>query len=113
MVDDEPILDTDDEQVVRSRKKKWKLRLDTERELFKKAVNTVEGRAAIWRILEMCQLYGASFTGDANHTFFREGQRNIGQRIHEMFTELPGLEGEELLHRMAVEAKQRQGRSDV
>ena len=73
---------------------------------FKAAASTPSGRAVLWRILDVCGVHRASFTGDANHTFFREGQRKVGQQIYAMFAELP--DGDDLLFKMQQEAKQRE-----
>jgi len=40
-------------------------------------VNTLQGRAFIWHVLELCGIYSESFTGD-NQTFYLEGKRSIG-----------------------------------
>lgn len=41
---------------------------------------TLQGRAFIWHVLELCGLNSESFTGD-NQTFYLEGKRSIGLAI--------------------------------
>lgn len=36
------------------------------------------GRRWIWRILETSRVFGSVYSADANTTYFREGQRNLG-----------------------------------
>lgn len=105
---DKEFVDVGDDAYVKKAKKKYQL--DHERAMahFEKVLSTPEGRAVIWRILEQCGVGRASFTGDANHTFFREGQRKIGQEIIAMFKELPGDKGDDLIHKMTVEANRRE-----
>lgn len=107
---DRLIEDTDDEEVVAGRKQRASLFHEAEVENFRATVKTVQGRAAIWRILEHCQLHGGSFTGDAPHTYYREGQRKIGAEIHLMFSELS--DGKKLFRMMEDEAEVRQRKRD-
>ena len=85
--------------------KQAELRHLYEVEDLKGTMATSNGRAVIWRILEFCGVHRASFEGDANHTFVREGERKVGQRIYQMISELP--DGDDLLIKMQIEAKTR------
>lgn len=40
-----------------------------------------DGRAWLWDLIGFCGVYRTSFTGNSE-TFMREGQRNVGLKIH-------------------------------
>lgn len=46
-----------------------------------KIMSTPEGSRFMWRVLGMCGVFQSSFSADALHMAFREGQRNIGLKI--------------------------------
>src|SRR6185369_17682745 len=57
-------------------------RMDELNDLSKYVLNTRAGRKYIWNILVMCGVNQLSYhRGDTHETAFREGERNIGNRI--------------------------------
>jgi len=58
--------------------------MSIEREIQKKqliaVLDTSEGRAVLWRLLESTGLYRSSYTGDEG-TYFNEGRRNVGLEL--------------------------------
>jgi hypothetical protein len=50
-------------------------------------MSTVEGRAWVWRFLGQCHIFSSSFTGEALSSAFREGERNVGQRLLNQVTD--------------------------
>lgn len=74
---DEQPFDAGNEHEVKKRRTKDKLRRETEVEDLKKLLATKEGRRFIWKILQHCNIYENSFTGNST-TFFKEGRRDIG-----------------------------------
>ena len=50
-------------------------------ENLKSVLNTQHGRHVIWHLLEMCNVFSISYTGDVNSTIFNEGTRSAGNRI--------------------------------
>ncbi len=70
--------DIGDVRQVRKIKKKVQLRRERETEELKTLLSNPIMRHFIWRVLERCGIYKTSFTGDSAHTFFNEGQRQIG-----------------------------------
>ena len=71
-------MDTGDVKDVKKRKTKTELRRLKENEWLKDILSRPGGRDFIWRLLTQCGVYDISFTGDAPHTFFNEGKRQIG-----------------------------------
>jgi len=59
-----------------------KERFGRERELedVRFILQTLQGRRLIWRYLALCGVFRTSFTGNS-HTFFNEGERNIGLKL--------------------------------
>ncbi len=80
-------MDTGDIKQVNKKKTKTQLRRLRENEWLKEILSKPGGRDFIWRLLIQCGVYHTSFTGDAPHTFFNEGKRQIGlwalAEIHE------------------------------
>ena len=76
MADTKPI-DVGEEVQVSTRKTKVALKRETEIAQLKMLLDSVHGRAVIWRILSQCGVYRTSFTGDSE-TFFKEGKRAVG-----------------------------------
>ncbi len=70
--------DTGDFKEVSKKKTKAQLRRMRENAWLKDILSTRGGRDFIWRLLIQCGVYHTSFTGDAPHTFFNEGKRQIG-----------------------------------
>ena len=71
-------MDTGDVKDVKKKKTKAQLRRLKENEWLKDILSRPGGRDFIWRLLTQCGVYDTSFTGDAPHTFFNEGKRQIG-----------------------------------
>ena len=71
-------MDTGDVKDVKKKKTKAQLRRLKENEWLKDILSKPGGRDFIWRLLTACGVYDTSFTGDAPHTFFNEGKRQIG-----------------------------------
>ncbi len=71
-------MDTGDVTDVKKKKTKAQLRRLKENEWLKDILSKPGGRDFIWRLLTKCGVYDTSFTGDAPHTFFNEGKRQIG-----------------------------------
>lgn len=72
------MIDTGDIKQVNKKKTKMQLRRMKENEWLKEILSKEGGRDFIWRLLIQCGVYDTSFTGDAPHTFFNEGKRQIG-----------------------------------
>ena len=72
-------MDTGDSKQVNKKKTKAQLRRMRENEWLKEILSKEGGRDFIWRLLIQCGVYDTSFTGDAPHTFFNEGKRQIGR----------------------------------
>ncbi len=70
--------DTGDISQVQKKKTKAQLRRMQENDWLKDILSKEGGRDFIWRLLIQCGVYHTSFTGDAPHTFFNEGKRQIG-----------------------------------
>ena len=70
--------DTGDVKEVSKKKTKAQLRRMRENEWLKDILSKEGGRNFVWRLLIQCGVYHTSFTGDAPHTFFNEGKRQIG-----------------------------------
>jgi hypothetical protein len=76
----EPIVNSADENQVKTRKSKDELKRSQELNDLKSILDKDFGRRYIWRLLETCGVYRSSFTGNST-TFFNEGERNIGLKI--------------------------------
>ena len=48
---------------------------------LKSVLQTKAGRNVLWRMMEQANVFGLSYTGEVNSTFFNEGARNIGNRL--------------------------------
>ncbi len=70
--------DTGDVKQVDKKKTKAQLRRLREIAWLKDVLHSVAGRDFIWRLLIQCGVWHTSFTGDAPHTFFNEGKRQVG-----------------------------------
>ena len=78
MAEKEPI-DVGDEIQVKKRKTAHQLRREREVAELQALLDTVGGRALIWRLLEEAGFHKLSFVGEATHTMaFNEGRRSIG-----------------------------------
>lgn len=51
---------------------------------FKWLMHNERGRRVVWRLLEQSGVYRSSYADNANTTFFREGERNMGLRVLDM-----------------------------
>lgn len=71
-------MDTGDIKQVNKKKTKTQLRRMRENVWLKDILSNEGGRDFIWRLLIQCGVYHTSFTGDAAHTFFNEGKRQVG-----------------------------------
>jgi len=72
------VSDTGDVKQVNKKKTKIQLRRMRENAWLKDILSKEGGRDFIWRLLIQCGVYHTSFTGDAPHTFFNEGRRQVG-----------------------------------
>ena len=70
--------DTGDIKEVNKKKTKAQLRRMRETDWLKDILSKTGGRDFVWRLLIQCGVFHTSFTGDAPHTFFNEGKRQIG-----------------------------------
>ena len=52
-----------------------------EREDMLKLLGMPEGRRVFWRLLSFCNIYGSSYSDNPGFMAFREGQRNVGNKI--------------------------------
>lgn len=66
----------DPKQVKKAKQKEATAR-DIELNDIRTILRSKEGRRFMWRLMGHCGVYKTSFTGNS-HTFFNEGQRNIG-----------------------------------
>ncbi len=98
--------DVGDSKQVNSKKKRHQLETEQRTEDFKRVIDTAEGRAVLWRILEMCGQFKSSFQGDIHHMLVNEGKRVIGLEICLMFDELK-VAGETAHFQMTSEANYR------
>lgn len=72
----------DEEQVKSAGFKERRTRADELRDLSQFILNTRAGRKYIWELMEFCGITELSYTrGDAMETCFREGSRNVGNKI--------------------------------
>lgn len=101
--------DVGDPVQVNSKQRRYKLEQDQRKEDFKTVMNTPEGRAVMWRLLEFCGVHSSSYhmNGDINKFLMLEGRRSIGLEVEAMFAE-QGLNGEEAMFKMTREAGKRQ-----
>lgn len=83
--------------------------LSTEKAEVHMLLSTYEGRHLLWRILEKCGIYRTSFTGDAQLTAFREGERNIGLWV---LTEIVFTNGPDTFSIMSREAEERREKQE-
>lgn len=106
------VQDVGDPEQVNDKKKRWQLEQEQREHEFLSVASTPEGRAVLWRILELCGIYSSSFTGDVYHAFLAEGKRGIGLKLLSFFSELKD-EGDDLMFRMMREAKTRQRKGET
>jgi hypothetical protein len=76
-VSEEPQYDSSDEQHVKGRKTKAKIRREDQLSCLRDILETEGGQEFFWRLLSRCRLYETSFTGNSQ-TFFNEGKREVG-----------------------------------
>ena len=69
--------DSSDEQHVKGRKTKAKIRREDQLSAMRDIIESKGGAEFLWRLLSRCRLYETSFTGNSQ-TFFNEGKREIG-----------------------------------
>lgn len=98
--------DVGDPKLVNPKKKRYQLEEERRIEDFRTVTDTPEGRAVLWRILELCNTYKSSWQGDVHYMLVNEGKRVIGLEIALMFDELKQV-GEKANYKMMVEAKDR------
>ena len=48
---------------------------------LKSVLQTKAGRSVLWQMLEQANVFGMSYTGEVNSTFFNEGARSAGNRL--------------------------------
>lgn len=48
---------------------------------LKIVLQTKAGRSVLWQMLEQANVFGMSYTGEVNSTFFNEGARSAGNRL--------------------------------
>ena len=48
---------------------------------LRSVLQTGAGRNVLWQMLEQANVFGMSYTGDVNSTFFNEGARSMGNRL--------------------------------
>ena len=48
---------------------------------LRSVLQTSAGRNVLWQMLEQANVFGMSYTGDVNSTFFNEGARSMGNRL--------------------------------
>lgn len=70
--------DAGDKQQVAAKKSKAKLREEQADADLRALLNTREGRASVWRILQECGVYHLSFSSDHGVMSFNEGKRKMG-----------------------------------
>lgn len=79
-MDNKELFDAGDEVSVSKRKTKVQLKKEKEIEALRQVLSTRAGLDVVWKILEFCNIYDPSFTGNSQ-TFFNEGKRYIGLEI--------------------------------
>jgi len=65
------------ERVARDKAERERANVLSEREDWRWMLGDARGRRIVRRLLDTCGVYRTSFTGNS-HTFFNEGQRNVG-----------------------------------
>lgn len=71
-----------DRTSVSKQRKDRKFFEDRDALFLRRSLETVDGRAVIWRLIGYCGVHRASFGGmDHSHTDFREGQRAVGLEV--------------------------------
>ena len=48
---------------------------------LRSVLQTGAGRNVLWQMLEQANVFGMSYTGDVNSTFFNEGARSMGNHL--------------------------------
>ncbi len=48
---------------------------------LRSVLQTSAGRNVLWQMLEQANVFGMSYTGEVNSTFFNEGARSMGNRL--------------------------------
>jgi hypothetical protein len=76
-VSEELAYDSSDEQHVKGRKTKAKIRREDQLSAMRHILEEEGGQEFFWRLLARCKLYETSFTGNSQ-TFFNEGKREVG-----------------------------------
>jgi hypothetical protein len=78
---DEPV-DLGDRESVKKRDKEIRVNKATREEMIRAVMGMPQGRALIrWILFDICHIEEPSFTTNGLTMAFREGERNIGQRI--------------------------------
>ena len=77
MQEDKVNYDASNEQHVKSRKTKTKLKREDQLSALRDILESDGGKEFFWRLLARCKLYETSFTGNIQ-TFFNEGKREVG-----------------------------------
>lgn len=70
--------DVGDEVEVTKKTKGFQLIREREIEEMRQVLDTYEGRAMLWRLLEECAIYTFGFCGDNDLLNHREGKREVG-----------------------------------
>jgi hypothetical protein len=99
--------DVGDPTHVNAKKKRYELEQDRKKDDFLSVMNSVQGRAVLWRILEGCGIYSSSYFGDVNELLMNEGRRKMGLEILAMFAE-HGAHGDKAITLMTNEAHDRE-----
>jgi hypothetical protein len=76
------VKNTADPEQVKKAAEKEKQGYERDLDDVRKILATDYGRRFFWRYLGICGVFRTSFTGNS-HTFFNEGERNIGLRLLE------------------------------
>ena len=69
-----------DENHVNKKKQEAQLERETSLEALRLFIEHPGGRKWVWDMLVKCHVFNTSMTGNS-HTFFKEGERNIGLGI--------------------------------
>lgn len=80
--------DAGDPKLVEKKKKKYKLKKETDHEYLRSVLSKYEGRAFLWELLSKCGIYDVSFRGDNSLTFFNEGRRSVGLELIALIEEV-------------------------
>lgn len=74
--------DASDPKAVNNARKRAGRKKASELEVVRVLMNTTQGRAWMFDILQMCHISSPTFVrGDPHATSFQEGERNIGNRL--------------------------------